>query len=79
MPDDKSAILGLVSSKTPELEDIDELRRRIDDATRHMPIEQLGISPQCGFASAVTGNPVTYDDQVAKLRLVVETAEKVWG
>ena len=44
-----------------------------------MPIEHLGISPQCGFASAVTGNPVTYDDQVAKLRLVVETAEKVWG
>ena len=79
MPDDKSAILGLVSSKTPELEDIDELRRRIDDAARHMPMDHLGISPQCGFASAVTGNPVTYDDQVAKLRLVVDTAEKVWG
>jgi len=79
MPGDNFAILGLVSSKTPELENIDDLRRRIDDAARHMSIERLGISPQCGFASTVTGNPVTYEDQVAKLRLVVETAEKVWN
>ena len=79
MPDNKSAILGLVSSKTPTLEDMDALCRRIDDAAHHMPIERIGISPQCGFASTVTGNPVTYDDQVAKLRLVVETAEKIWG
>ncbi len=79
MPANKSAVLGLVSSKTPELEDMDALRRRVDEAARHMPIERIGISPQCGFASAVTANPVTYDDQVAKLRLVVETAEKIWG
>lgn len=79
MPHDKSAILGLISSKTPALEDIDHLLHRIEDAARHMPIERIGISPQCGFASAVTGNPVTYDDQVAKLRLAVETAEKVWN
>ena len=79
MPNDKSAILGLISSKTPALEDIDDLCHRIEDAARHISIERIGISPQCGFASAVTGNPVTYEDQVAKLRLVVETAEKVWN
>ena len=79
MPSDKSAVLGLISSKTPELEDIDELRQRIDDAAHYMPLDHLGISPQCGFASAVTGNPVTHEDQLAKLRLVAETADKVWG
>ncbi len=79
VPEDKSVVLGLVSSKTPVLEDIDALRRRIDEAGRHMPLERLAISPQCGFASAVTGNPVSHDDQAAKLRLVVETADKVWG
>ena len=79
VPASKSVVLGLISSKTPVLEDVDELRRRIDEAAGHTALERLGISPQCGFASAVTGNPVTYDDQIAKLRLVVETAEKVWG
>jgi 5-methyltetrahydropteroyltriglutamate--homocysteine methyltransferase len=79
VPTNKSVVLGLISSKTPVLEDMDELRRRIDEAAGHTALERLGISPQCGFASAVTGNPVTYDDQIAKLRLVVETAEKVWG
>ena len=79
LPSDKSAVLGLVSSKVPALEDMDELCRRIDEAARHVDLERLAISPQCGFASAVTGNPVTHDDQLAKLRLVVETAAKMWG
>ena len=79
VPPGKQVVLGLVSSKTPDLEDMDGLRRRIDEAARHIPLDRLGISPQCGFASAVTGNPVTPDDQAAKLRLVVETAELVWG
>ena len=78
LPDAKSVVLGLVSSKLPQLEDIDNLRRRIDEAARYVPLDRLGISPQCGFASAVTGNPVTPEDQAAKLRLVVETAESVW-
>ena len=72
-------ILGLVSSKPPELESKDELKRRIDEAAKFVPLEQLGISPQCGFSSAVEGNALTHDEQVAKLRLIVETAQEVWG
>lgn len=79
MPKDKFVRLGLVSSKTPALEDGDRLRRRIDEAARFVPLENLGISPQCGFASTVGGNPLSADDQKAKLRLVVETARRVWG
>ena len=78
VPSTKSAVLGLISSKLPELEDIDVVRRRIDEASGYVPLDRLGISPQCGFASAVTGNPISYDDEVAKLRLVVETAAKTW-
>jgi 5-methyltetrahydropteroyltriglutamate--homocysteine methyltransferase len=79
MPPGKTVVLGLVSSKTPALEPIDELRRRIEDASRYVPLERLCISPQCGFASSVGGNPLTIADERAKLRRVVEVAELVWG
>ncbi|MGH7819179.1 MAG: 5-methyltetrahydropteroyltriglutamate--homocysteine S-methyltransferase [Candidatus Binatia bacterium] len=79
VPARKRVVLGLVSSKTPVLEERDTLRRRIDEASRHVPLERLALSPQCGFASTVAGNPLTPEDQRAKLRLVVETAREVWG
>jgi len=79
VPKDKIVVLGLVSSKTPELESSGELRRRIDEAAGHIDIDQLCLSPQCGFASTVGGNPITEDDERAKLSLIVETAEQVWG
>ncbi len=72
-------VLGLVSSKSPELEDVDVLLRRIDEASKIVPIDRLAISPQCGFASTVGGNPLTEADERAKLALVVEVAERVWG
>jgi len=78
MPDNKSVVLGLVSTKTPELEDREALRARIDEASRLVPLERLSLSPQCGFASAVSGNPVTEADEVAKLQLVSELAREVW-
>jgi len=76
---DKQVVLGLVTTKHGDLEAKDELKRRIEEASRHASLEQLCLSPQCGFASTVDGNDLTHDDQVAKLRLVVETAEEVWG
>jgi 5-methyltetrahydropteroyltriglutamate--homocysteine methyltransferase len=79
MPPDKSVVLGLISSKTGALESRRTLTSRIDEAARIVPLERLGLSPQCGFASAVTGNPVTEADQAAKLGLVVEIARDVWG
>lgn len=79
MPRDKMVVLGLVSSKEPQLESQDELRRRIDEASRYVPIENLALSPQCGFASTVAGNLLTEDEQWRKLELVVETARRVWG
>jgi 5-methyltetrahydropteroyltriglutamate--homocysteine methyltransferase len=79
MPKSKVAVLGLVSTKVPELESIDALRRRIDEAAKVIPLEQLAISPQCGFASDVVGNLISPDDQRRKLELVVETARQVWG
>ncbi len=79
MPDDKTVILGLVSTKTPALESADELCRRIDEAQRHVPLERLGLSPQCGFASTAPGNPLTAADQERKLCLVVQVASRVWG
>jgi len=72
-------VLGLVSSKTPVLESQDELRRRIDEAARYVPLENLALSPQCGFASTSAGNVLTPDEQLRKLELVVDTAQKVWG
>ena len=79
VPKGKTVVLGLVTTKVPELEKIDELKRRIDNASRHIPVDQLAVSPQCGFASDVIGNLVTPDDQRRKLELVVETARQVWG
>jgi 5-methyltetrahydropteroyltriglutamate--homocysteine methyltransferase len=79
VPKDMGIVLGLVSSKTPTLEGQDDLQRRIDEAAQHIDLSQLAISPQCGFASTVAGNPVSETDQSAKLKLVVDTAQKVWG
>jgi 5-methyltetrahydropteroyltriglutamate--homocysteine methyltransferase len=76
---DKQVVLGLVTTKRGELESRDALLRRIEDASRHAPIEQLCLSPQCGFSSTVDGNALTEEEQWAKLRLVVEVAEEVWG
>jgi len=72
-------VLGLITTKTGRLEDRDELLRRIEDASRHVPVERLAISPQCGFASAVEGNDITVDEQWAKLDLMLEVAREVWG
>ncbi len=79
VPKNKFVVLGLVSSKLPELESKDDLKRRIDSATAHVPLEQLCLSPQCGFSSTVHGNDITVDDQRRKLALCVETALDVWG
>ena len=72
-------VLGLVSSKVPELESRDDLRRRIDEAARYVPLEDLAISPQCGFASTSAGNVLTIDEEKRKLELVADTARLVWG
>ena len=79
LPKNKTAILGLVSTKTPELESKDDLKKRLDEAAKHADMDNLALSPQCGFASDHLGNEVTVEDQIAKLRLVVETAADVWG
>ncbi|MFL5862678.1 MAG: 5-methyltetrahydropteroyltriglutamate--homocysteine S-methyltransferase [Solirubrobacteraceae bacterium] len=79
VPPGKMVVLGLVTSKRPELEGKDDLRRRIDQAARYVPMEQLCLSPQCGFSSTLEGNALTSEDQKAKLELVVETAAEVWG
>jgi 5-methyltetrahydropteroyltriglutamate--homocysteine methyltransferase len=72
-------VLGLVSTKVPQLEKLDDLRRRIDAASQYAPLDQLAISPQCGFSSDVVGNLIGEDDQKRKLEIVVETARQVWG
>jgi 5-methyltetrahydropteroyltriglutamate--homocysteine methyltransferase len=79
LPRDKMVVLGLVTSKTGELESKDELKRRIDEATHYVSIDQLALSPQCGFASTEEGNLLTAEQQRAKLALVVEVAEEIWG
>ena len=79
LPPDKSVVLGLVSSKLAQLESSEDLLRRIDEASRYVPLENLALSPQCGFASTMDGNLLTEDDQWRKLELVVATARKVWG
>jgi 5-methyltetrahydropteroyltriglutamate--homocysteine methyltransferase len=79
LPAGKTVVLGLVTSKEPGLESVDELRRRIDAAARVVPLEQLALSPQCGFASVALGNLLSEADQWRKLELVVETAHQVWG
>jgi methionine synthase II (cobalamin-independent) len=79
VPRGREVVLGLVSSKRPELESADELARRIAEAARYVPLDDLALSPQCGFASTMEGNLLTEDEQWAKLQLVVETARRVWG
>ena len=79
LPDDKGAVLGLISSKVPALEPVDLLRRRLDEAARHIDGGRLGVSPQCGFASTVAGNPLSEADMRAKLVRCVEVANAVWG
>jgi methionine synthase II (cobalamin-independent) len=79
LPKGKTVVLGLVSTKTPVLESKDTLKRRIGEAATFTPLDQLALSPQCGFASTFIGNPVTIDDERRKLALVVETAREVWG
>src|SRR5262245_51997738 len=79
VPKHKSVVLGLVSSKTPALEDKAALRSRVEQAGRHVSLDRLAVSPQCGFASVETGNPLTPQAQEAKLRLVVELARDIWG
>jgi len=76
---EKTVVLGLISTKTPQLESQDDLLRRIDEASRYVPVERLALSPQCGFASVAPGNLISFDDQRRKLELVVDTAQKVWG
>jgi methionine synthase II (cobalamin-independent) len=75
----KTAVLGLITTKEPQLESQDAVRRRIDDAARYIPLDQLALSPQCGFASIAAGNLISIDDQWRKLELVVETSRKIWS
>jgi 5-methyltetrahydropteroyltriglutamate--homocysteine methyltransferase len=79
VPKGKVVVLGLVTTKSGRLESKDALKRRIDEAAKYLPLEQLAISPQCGFSSTIAGNKLTVDEQAAKLRLVVEVAREVWG
>ena len=79
LPKGKVAVLGLVTTKSKTLEAKDELKRRIDAAAKFAPLERLALSPQCGFSSGIGGNTMTIDDEIAKLRLVVEVAREVWG
>jgi 5-methyltetrahydropteroyltriglutamate--homocysteine methyltransferase len=79
IPRGKSVVLGLITTKSPKLESQNELRRRIDEASKFVPLENLALSPQCGFASTAAGNLLSADEQWKKLELVVDTARKVWG
>jgi 5-methyltetrahydropteroyltriglutamate--homocysteine methyltransferase len=79
VPPGKQVVLGLVTTKRGELEDKDTLKRRVDEASKFVPLEQLCLSPQCGFSSTVEGNALSIDEEIAKLRLVVETAQEIWG
>lgn len=79
LPDDKIVVLGLITTKTGDLEDMDALKRRVDEAAEFQPVDNLAISPQCGFASEVGGNIITFEDELNKLRLVVKAADEIWG
>ena len=79
MPKGKGVVLGLVSSKAPELEGLDVLKRRVEDASKFIDVDRLAISPQCGFASTVAGNPLSEADQWAKLARVVEATRAIWN
>jgi 5-methyltetrahydropteroyltriglutamate--homocysteine methyltransferase len=79
VPEDKGVVLGMISSKTPVLEGVDQLKRRVEQATQYIALDRLAISPQCGFASTAAGNPLTEADERAKLALVVQAAKSIWG
>jgi methionine synthase II (cobalamin-independent) len=79
VPEDKVAVLGLVTTKTPRRETPEELEARLREASRFVPLERLALSPQCGFATSIIGNAISVEDEEYKLRTIVETAEKVWG
>ena len=79
VPEDKIAVLGLVTTKTSRREELEELEARIRDASRFVPLERLAVSPQCGFATSVIGNSISVEDEEHKLRTIVETAARVWG
>jgi 5-methyltetrahydropteroyltriglutamate--homocysteine methyltransferase len=79
VPDDKVVVLGLITTKEPELESGEDLKQRIEEASEYVPLERLGLSPQCGFASTLPGNLVTFDDQRAKLELLGKVAHEVWS
>ncbi|HVG50683.1 MAG TPA: 5-methyltetrahydropteroyltriglutamate--homocysteine S-methyltransferase, partial [Xanthobacteraceae bacterium] len=79
LPKGKKVVLGLVSSKYPELESKDALKRRIDEAAKVVPLDQLAISPQCGFGSTAEGNVISVEGEIAKLKLCVSVAQDVWG
>jgi 5-methyltetrahydropteroyltriglutamate--homocysteine methyltransferase len=79
VPEEKFVVLGLITTKRPELEAMDLLSQRITEANRYISIERLGLSPQCGFASSIIGNRISFEDQRRKLELVAKTARAVWG
>ena len=79
MPKGKIAVLGIMTTKDRKLESKDDLKRRIDEAAKFVPLEQLALSPQCGFSSGIGGNTMTIDEEIAKLRLMVEVTREVWG
>jgi len=79
VPKGKSVVLGLVTTKTSQLESKDAIRRRIDEAAKFVDIDQLCLSPQCGFASSEEGNTLAEEDQWAKMRMIAEVAQEVWG
>ena len=79
VPSDKVVVMGLVTTKSGELEPQELIERRIDEASKYIDLDNMTLSPQCGFASVAQGNPLTFDEQRRKLELVVSTARKVWG
>jgi 5-methyltetrahydropteroyltriglutamate--homocysteine methyltransferase len=78
MPDNKFVVLGLITTKKPELESLEFLTQRVTEASRYIPMERLGLSPQCGFASSIIGNKISSEEQRNKLELVVKTAQALW-
>ena len=79
IPEDQFVVLGLISTKRARMESQEKLRQRIFEASRYVPLERLGLSPQCGFASSIIGNNISFDDQRFKLKRVVETAQEIWA
>ncbi len=79
VPEDKTVVLGLVTTKRPDLETVPDLTQRIAAAARHLPLDRLAISPQCGFATSILGNDLTIEDERKKLEVLCETARRVWG